>query len=50
MLVMPGYLPNEEALATKIVTLFPNNAKEGKSTHAATVILMDAKDGKLKSV
>lgn len=43
LLVMPGYLPGIEALAAKMVTLFPHNTEQ--PTHQAVVVVFDATTG-----
>ncbi|KAL7633444.1 UNVERIFIED_CONTAM: hypothetical protein RMT77_016315 [Armadillidium vulgare] len=50
LLVMPGYLPSQGALATKLVTTYPNNSEIGKSSHNAIVVLMDENTGEMKAV
>src|ERR1700682_5545233 len=38
---MPAYLPGMGVLATKLVSLFPNNAGTGIPTHQAVVLVFD---------
>lgn len=45
--VMPAYLPSARALGTKLVTVFPANARAGLHTHLATIILLDPDTGEL---
>lgn len=42
---MPGYLPTEGGLATKLVSLFPGNADGRLPTHQAVVVVFDADTG-----
>jgi len=42
---MPGYLPSEEGLAAKLVTLFPHNAGTAWPTHQAVIVVFDAATG-----
>jgi ornithine cyclodeaminase/alanine dehydrogenase-like protein (mu-crystallin family) len=43
--VMPGYLSEPEGLGTKIITIFPENAKLGLSSHVGLVLLFDSEIG-----
>jgi alanine dehydrogenase len=43
---MPGYTPSAEALASKLVTLFPHNAGAGPPTHQAVIVVFEPKDGR----
>ena len=43
--VMPVYLPSSKALATKLVSIFPQNARLGLPTHLAIVAVFDAATG-----
>lgn len=47
---MPGYVPSEAALATKLVTLYPDNAQKGLNTHSAIIILMNPDNGQILAV
>src|SRR3954452_8978783 len=42
---MPAYLPSAGVLASKLVTLFPNNAALGMHTHQAVIIALDPETG-----
>ncbi|MCL4161018.1 UNVERIFIED_CONTAM: hypothetical protein GTU68_052380 [Idotea baltica] len=50
LIVMPGYLPGQKALATKILTLFPGNVEKGLSSHNAIVVLMCSETGQMQAV
>jgi alanine dehydrogenase len=43
---MPGYTPSADALASKLVTLFPRNSEAGPPTHQAVIVVFDPKDGR----
>ncbi len=43
--VMPGYLAQPQGLGTKIITIFPDNAKLGLSSHVGLVLLFDSEIG-----
>lgn len=43
--VMPGYLSEPQGLGTKIITIFPGNAKLGLSSHVGLVLLFDSEIG-----
>ena len=43
--VMPVYLPSSKALATKLVSIFPQNARLDLPTHLAIVAVFDAATG-----
>jgi alanine dehydrogenase len=43
--VMPGYLSEPQGLGTKIITIFPDNAKLGLSSHVGLVLLFDPEIG-----
>jgi ornithine cyclodeaminase len=43
--VMPGYLADPRGLGAKIITIFPDNAKLGLSSHVGLVLLFDAQIG-----
>jgi alanine dehydrogenase len=45
LLAMPAYLPGEDGLAAKLVTLFPQNAGQTWPTHQAVVVVFDATTG-----
>lgn len=45
---MPGYSSTDDALATKLVSYFPNNT--GLPTHQAWVMLFDPSNGSLLAV
>lgn len=47
---MPAYNIDDDALASKIVTVFPQNKKKNLPSIQSTVLLNDAKTGKLKAV
>jgi alanine dehydrogenase len=43
---MPGYTPSAQALAAKLVTLFPNNAGTALPTHQALIAVFDQHTGR----
>ena len=43
--LMPSYCYSADALATKIITFFPDNGNKGVPSHQAVVFLMDAATG-----
>jgi ornithine cyclodeaminase len=43
--VMPGYLADPHGLGAKIITIFPDNAKLGLSSHVGLVLLFDTEIG-----
>jgi len=45
VLAMPGSLPDERALAIKIVTVFPGNARSGLPSIYGLVLVLDASTG-----
>ena len=45
LLFMPGYVPELQSAALKVVSIFPNNAKKNLPTAPAQVLLLDAKTG-----
>jgi ornithine cyclodeaminase len=45
LVAMPGYLPSEDGLAAKLVTLFPHNAGTAWPTHQAVIVVFDASTG-----
>lgn len=47
---MPAYNEEADAMATKVVTVYPQNKKIGLPSIHATVLLHDVKNGKLKAV
>ncbi|MFI3208278.1 MAG: ornithine cyclodeaminase family protein [Eubacteriales bacterium] len=49
-LFMPAYAENIDKASLKIVNLFPHNIDEGKSSSPAQVLLIDGKDGFVKSI
>jgi len=51
-LFMPAYVsdPENEALAVKIVSLFPENVKHGLATIQATVLVLDVKTGRAAAI
>ena len=42
---MPASLPTRPALATKLVTVFPQNAQRALPTHQAVIVMFDPSDG-----
>lgn len=47
--VMPAWTAEPEALAVKLITLFPGNAAQGKETHQGIVVLFGA-DGAVEAL
>lgn len=45
VLAMPGNLPDEQALAIKIVTVFPDNSRRGLPSIFGLVVVLDAATG-----
>jgi ornithine cyclodeaminase len=43
---MPGYTPSAEALASKLVTLYPRNAGTTLPTHQAVIVVFDPDNGR----
>jgi ornithine cyclodeaminase/alanine dehydrogenase-like protein (mu-crystallin family) len=43
---MPGYVPSSGALASKLVSLFPENAGSAVPTHQAVIAVFDPADGR----
>jgi ornithine cyclodeaminase len=43
---MPGYTPSARALASKLVTLFPDNAASDLPSHQAVIAVFDPADGR----
>jgi alanine dehydrogenase len=48
--VMPAFVPDADALGTKLVTVFGSNTALGLPTHLATILLLDPKTGQLLAV
>jgi alanine dehydrogenase len=48
--IMPAYLPNQKAFATKIITLYNGNLERGLPAILATVILNDPDTGRVLSI
>ena len=42
LFAMPGYVPSQGALVTKLVSLFPRNAGTALPTHQAVIVVFDA--------
>ena len=47
---MPAYSSEDNTLATKLLSWYPNNGSKGLPTHLAHVLLYDATTGILKAV
>jgi ornithine cyclodeaminase/alanine dehydrogenase-like protein (mu-crystallin family) len=45
VLAMPGFLPDDHALAIKIVTVFPENSRRGLPSIFGLVVVLDASTG-----
>lgn len=45
LFAMPGYVPSQNALVTKLVTLFPANAETSLPTHQAAIVVFDPETG-----
>jgi len=45
LMAMPGYVPSQRALVTKLVSLFPHNAGSGIPTHQAVIVAFDPETG-----
>src|SRR4051794_15222824 len=45
LLAMPGYVPSQGSLVTKLVTLFPRNAGTALPTHQAVIVVFDPATG-----
>jgi alanine dehydrogenase len=45
LMAMPGYVPSQGALVTKLVSLFPRNAGTELPTHQAVIVVFDAATG-----
>ena len=50
MFVMPAYSRDSNSLGTKLVTLFPDNDKEGIPSHLGIILLFNASTGQLQAV
>ena len=48
--VMPAHVPSQQALGTKLVTVFGRNAERGLPSHLATILLLDEETGGLLAV
>jgi len=48
--VMPAYVPSQQALGTKLVTVFGSNLARGLPSHLATILLLDAETGALVAI
>ncbi len=49
-LMMPAYSSQEQALATKLVSVYPENAQFGLATHIAQILLFNPENGLLQAV
>ncbi len=49
-LTMPAYIPAQEALGLKVVSIFPNNAKKDLPNIFGTILLLDAKTGQIEAI
>lgn len=47
---MPAYAGRNQALATKLVCIYPDNEKKGLSSHLCHILLFNPEDGTLKAV
>lgn len=47
---MPAYCHAKDCLATKVITLYPNNGDKGIPTHQGVVIQMDPTTGTVVAV
>lgn len=45
LLAMPGYVPSQRSLVTKLVSLFPRNAGSALPTHQAVIVVFDPATG-----
>ena len=45
LLAMPGYVPSQRSLVTKLVSLFPRNAGSALPTHQAVIVVFDPVTG-----
>ncbi|GLG95581.1 Ketimine reductase mu-crystallin [Gryllus bimaculatus] len=50
LLTMPGFSKNDDALACKLVTSFPDNAQKGMASIFGTVLLFDTNTGKVQAI
>jgi len=50
MAVMPAFLPDSEALGTKVVTIFPGNLARGLKTIHAVMLVLDAETGRARAL
>lgn len=50
MLFMPGYIADMECAAVKIVSVFPDNPKQGKPSTPAMVLLVDGTTGEVSAI
>ena len=50
LLVMPGFSAKDRALATKLVSLFPENGKLGLPNLYASILLFNSETGELQAV
>jgi ornithine cyclodeaminase/alanine dehydrogenase-like protein (mu-crystallin family) len=48
--VMPASVPAQNAMGTKLVTVFEGNAARGLPTHLATIVLLDPSTGALVAI
>lgn len=48
--VMPAFVPADQALGTKLVTVFHENRRLGLTSHLATILLFDPETGALDAV
>lgn len=48
--LMPAYVGSPRALGTKLVTVYPGNAKAGLHSHLATILLLDPDTGELLAI
>ena len=48
--LMPAYSKTDDTLATKLVSVYPNNHDKGLPSHLAHVLLYEAETGVLKAV
>jgi alanine dehydrogenase len=45
LMAMPGYVPSQSSLVTKLVSVFPHNAGTGVPTHQAVIAVFDPATG-----
>ena len=48
--IMPGYLPYNERVGAKIITVYHENYKYGRPSHQGIVVVFDAKTGEVKGL